>query len=98
VVHSNSVSYPNLTLGIAYDPTQGQWSLGYNGANSDAPPALQGGTYVGVSGAVVEAKAPLSDIGNPSVYYGVAGQDVNCCVGIVPPPVRGSVLVGTLEG
>ena len=54
--------------GIAYDQENGQWSLGYNGSNTNVPPDLQGPEYVGVNGKVVELKVPLPYLNNLDEY------------------------------
>ncbi|MCU0643397.1 MAG: hypothetical protein MUC94_03975, partial [bacterium] len=65
----NNGPYPNMELGIAYDSYAGQWSLGYNNSNYDAPTGLEGPSYVGVSGNIIELKIPLNLIDNPSIYF-----------------------------
>ncbi|MCI0515194.1 T9SS type A sorting domain-containing protein [candidate division KSB1 bacterium] len=64
----NNGTWPNLELGLAYNPFTGNWSLGYNGSNSKAPTSLVGPQYVGVNGAIIEIRVPLTLIGTPSHY------------------------------
>jgi len=76
----NDGPYDRMQLGIGYDLTISQWSLGYNGSSSDVPQGLEGPGYVGVSGGIIEIKLPFALIGTPSNYQGVEGEVNNCCV------------------
>ena len=75
----NNGLYPHLYISLAYNPFVG-WSLGYNGSNGDAPSSLEGPLYVGVLGQVIEVKVPLTLIGNPTIFYRIKGEVVNCCL------------------
>lgn len=58
--------FRDLTVGIAFDGEV--WSVGHNGANSNAPAGLRGPSFVAVAGSIIEFRAPLSLIGNPSGF------------------------------
>ncbi|HUE73101.1 MAG TPA: hypothetical protein VMP01_19610 [Pirellulaceae bacterium] len=58
--------FAELSVGIAFDGEV--WSVGHNGANSNAPAELQGPSFVAVAGSTIEFRAPLSLIGNPSRF------------------------------
>ncbi|MCI0495038.1 hypothetical protein L0Z72_08510, partial [candidate division KSB1 bacterium] len=70
----NNGPYPYMELGIAYDSYAAQWSLGYNGSSGDVPSGLEGPSFVGVNGNIIELKIPLNLIGNPSRYYKINGE------------------------
>lgn len=76
----NNGTSSQMYLGVAYDNTLSQWSVGFNGGNGAAPSSLQGTSFVGVSGSSIELRVPLVDIGNPTAFYSVRGEANDCCV------------------
>ena len=81
----NNGSYNQLYLGVAYDSNISQWSVGFNGSNGSTPSTLQGTSFVGVSGSVIELKVPLADIGNPTAFDSIRGEVNDCCAHSDPP-------------
>ena len=77
---NNNGTYPNLTLTVEFDffQTNSQWCLGCN--DTGVPPELVGSDLVGVSGSVIEVRAPLSTIGNPTIFDNISAEVTNCCV------------------
>lgn len=95
----NDGPFHNMKLGIAYDSYAGLWSLGYNYSSYNAPTGLEGPSYVGVNGNIIELKIPLNLIGNPSRYsqikaevllqYGFACDELEVrTTAIYDPPIR----------
>ena len=79
---TDSLSYPDLYLSVAYDVDNSWWALGHNGSNPPgSPPDLEERPdLVGVSGGVIEIAVPLASIGNPTRIDGLRAETVNCCV------------------
>lgn len=73
--------YGNLYLGIAYDATHSQWSLGFNGSGDYS--GLSGPQFVGVRNNIIELKVPLYFIGGYSDYE-VSSEVNNCCTATTP--------------
>lgn len=91
-INSNSSTYPTLELTTSYFYC-GQWSLYCNdsGSSSEIPSLIQGPSYVGVNGSVIEFKVPLSVIGNPTDFYSISGEVNDCCAHSDPPTVLDEV-------
>ena len=82
---TDSPTYPNLYLSVAYDIDNAWWALGHNGSNAPgSPPDLdERADLVGVSDGTIEIAVPLSSIGNPTRIDGLRAEVVNCCI-VVP--------------
>lgn len=90
--------YRDFVIGVAYNNPLGRWEMGYNGANSSSVPSgLQGPVFVGVSGAVIEIKIPLSNLGNPTEFYEFNGETVTVMPNTVIDEARFRAPV-TIEG
>ena len=80
----NDGTYPDLHLSVGFDfwQTNSQWCLGCN--DSGVPEELVSYDLVGVNGSVIEVKAPLSTLGNPTSFENIRAEVNDCCV---PSPV-----------
>lgn len=65
-------------FGVAYDPNIPGWGIGVNGAPSFGSLAVS--SVVGQSANLLEISVPLSELGNPTAYFGVQVRFENCCV------------------
>ncbi len=79
---TDSPTYPNLYLSVAYDIDNGWWALGHNGSNPPgSPPDLEErADLVEVSNGIIEIAVPLSSIGNPTRIDSLRAEVVNCCI------------------
>lgn len=79
---SDSLSYPDLYLSVAYDSGNTRWALGFNGGNPPgSPPDLDDRPdLVGVNGTVIEMAVPLTSIGSLTRIDKMSSETVNCCV------------------
>ena len=48
--------------------------MGHNGASAEVPPGLEGPSFVGVAGSVIEFGVPLALIGSPSAFSEILAE------------------------
>jgi hypothetical protein len=79
---TDSLTYPELYLSVAYDVDNGWWALGHNGSNAPgSPPDLEErADLVEANGGIIEIAVPLASIGNPTRIDGLRSEVVNCCI------------------